>query len=402
MNSPSLFAFDGALPRPVLERYLSRSITMSSLAESADLEEDLRMLRNIGAKFVGRAAYVWSQDREEETHFRRAEEVVRKYRSHDPDTVFQAAVFEAVAEHVTSREFIPTWVFEEFGQPAETRTFCYEDMLYDADCQPGPIVKWRPHVGNNWMRDYFGDSSVPDMSKLETQMWFYYRARRYIDIGYEALHLGQVHLMNANDPDCRHWWSLLERIRGYAKKHARRHHVILDAHTHGIALPDGRLLFDFHSYPQHIKDVIESPGHGVLEAGVRNAIYGKSLGGRTPSGWTCESLPYLVEFDNYGSSGKPDIHLDERMWVWGCDEISWFARQSEAYRNAYLRYAWERVPELDPDGFLQMPGTRVLAEPARGLSRYRANTPSSACPDGFGQEETIKTIWEFHPRLAGR
>ena len=395
-------SFDGAISRTVLEQYLGRSITMSSLAESSTLDDDFRMLRNIGAKFVGRAAYVWSQDRDEESHFRRAMEVICKYRSLDQDTVFQAAIFEAVAAHVTSREFVPAWVFEEFGLPVETRTFQYEDMLYDAGCLPGPVVKWRPHAGNDWMRDYFGDSSVPDMSKVETQMWFYYRARRYIDIGFEALHLGQVHLMNANDPDCRHWWSLLERIRGYARKHARRHHVILDAHTHGIALADGRLLFDFHSYPQHIKDVVERPGQGVLEAGFRHAIYGQSLGGLTPSGWECESLPYLVEFDNYGSSGQPDVHLDERMWVWGCDEISWFARQPESYRNEYLRYAWLRVPELDPNGFLQMPGARVLAEPAQGLDRYRANTRSAACPDGFGQEETIKEIWDSCPRPGGR
>lgn len=374
---------------------------MSSLAESANLAEDLRMLRNMGAKFVGRAAYVWAQDRDEEAHFRRAEEVVKIYRPLDEDTIFQAAIFEAVAEHVTGREQVPAWVFEEFGQPVERRSFLYEAMLYDPSCQTGPIVKWRPHAGNNWMRDYFRDSSVPDMSKLETQMWFYYRARRYIDIGYEALHLGQVHLMNANDLACRHWWGLLERIRGYARKRARRHFVLVDAHTHGISQDDGRLLFDFHSYPQHIKDVVERPGHGVLEAGVRHAIYGHSLGGLTPSGWSCESLPYLVEFDNYGSSGHPDMHLDYQMWVWGCDEISWFARQPEAYRNEYLRYAWGRVRELDPNGFLQMPGTRVLADPARGVGRYQANTPSAACPTGFGQEETIKAIWEAGRCLSG-
>ncbi len=388
------YEFDGAISRPVLENYLARSITMSSLADMAQLDEDLRMLKNIGAKFVGRAAYVWSQDRDEEAHFAGAAEAVKACRDQDPDTVFQAAIFEAVAEHVTSQNQIPPWVFEEFGLPVESRTFGYEAMLYDSSCQEGPIVKWRPHAGNNWMHRYFRDgTSVPDMSKPETQMWFYYRARRYIDAGYEALHMGQVHLMNANDPGHKNWWSVLERIRRYAREHSRRHFVLLDAHTHGVALDDGRLLFDFHSYPQHIKDVVEKPGHGVLEAGFRHAIYGKSLGGRTPSGWSCESLPFLVEFDNYGSSGKPGTHLDEMMWVWGCDEICWFARQPESYRNEYLRYAWKRVRELDSNGYLQMPGSRRLIDPIDGVDRYHANTPSPACPTGFGQEQTIKDLW---------
>ena len=388
------YAFDGGISRPVLENYLARSITMSSLADLAQLDEDLRMLRNTGAKFVGRAAYVWSQDHDEESHFAAAAEAVKAYRDQDPDTIFQAAIFEAVAEHVTSQNQIPPWVFEEFGLPVESRTFEYEAMLYDSSCQPGEIVKWRPHAGNNWMHRYFRDgTSVPDMSKPETQMWFYYRARRYIDAGYEALHLGQVHLMNANDPGHKHWWSVLERIRRHAREHARRHFILLDAHTHGIALDDGGLLFDFHTYPLHIRDVVEKPKHGVLEAGFRHAIYGKSLGGRTPSGWSCDSLPFLVEFDNYGCSASPGIHLEEKMWVWGWDEICWFAHQPKSYRNEFLRYAWKRVRELDSNGYLQMPGARKLADPVNGQARYHANTPSPACPNGFGQEQTIKDLW---------
>lgn len=393
-DSPDAYEFDGAISRPVLENYLKRSISMSSLADSQRRAEDLRMLRNIGAKFIGRAAYVWAQDRDEEKHFSNAAEVVGEYRAFDEQAIFQAAIFEGVEKGILHKTAIPSWVFEEFGLPPESRTFECEAMLYDSSCLPGPIVKWRPHVGNNWMRAYFADgTSVPDMSRIETQMWFFYRVRRYIDAGFEAFHLGQVHLMNANDPEFLHWWSLLERIRRYASQKARRHFVLIDAHTHGIALEDGRLLFDFHSYPQHIKDVLERPGHGVLEKGFRHAIYGKSLGGFTPSGWTCDSLPFLVEFDNWGSSGKPGQHLDQPNWVWGCDEICWFARQPESYRNEYLRYAYQRVRELDPNGFLQMPGARRLVDPIDGIVKYHANMPSPACPEGFGQEETIREIW---------
>lgn len=391
------YHFDTTISREVLCNYLSRAISMQGLCESPQLDDDLRMLDNIGAKFIGRVAHTWSQHPPEqnEAHFAAAERAVSEYRKHYDDvTVFQAAIFEAVYENYVSTVAIPPWVFEAFDQPVERRCFNYEAMLYDRGRDYGEPVKWRPHAGNDWMRGYWHDGgSVPDMSKLEARMWFYYRARRYMDAGYEALHLGQIHLMDHGDPGLAHWWDLLERIRGYARTHLPRRMVLLDAHTHGAALPDGRLLFDFHSYPQHIREVAEMPEHGELAIGFRHAIYGNSKGGMTVSGWSCDALPYIVEFDNYGTSGRPGVRTGERMWVWGCDEISWFARQPEAYRNEYLRYAHHRVREMDPAGYLQMPGQRKLAEPAHGLRCYYANTRSPASPTGFNQEQTIKELW---------
>jgi len=52
------------------------------------------------------------------------------------------------------------------------------------------------------------------MSKLETRMWFFYRATRYIDIGFEALHFGQCHLMDGADKDHKNWWGLRQN-RGF-------------------------------------------------------------------------------------------------------------------------------------------------------------------------------------------
>lgn len=403
------YAFDGVISREVLKNYLARSISMSPLCESPQREDDLRMLRDIGAKFIGRVALTWGQHEpdQNDAHFDAAAQTVADYRKFDRDAIFQACVFEAVFQRFIPHIRVPAWVFDEFGLPREERCFNYEAMLYDRGGEYGERVPWRPHAGNNWMRDYFpptqtwhwmrgkpgGAGSVPDMSKLETRMWFFYRARRYIDAGYEALHLGQVHLMGYGDPGWTHWWDLLTRIRAYARVRAQRHMVLIDAHTHGVALSDGRLLFDFHSFPICMKDVVGEPERTVIEAGHKHAIYGKSLGGVAPSGWTCDSLPYLVEFDNYGTSGKPGTHFEEGNWIWGCDEITWFARQSIQGRNEYLRYAYNRVRQLDPNGFLQMPGQRGLYEPAEGVKHYYANVRSAASPSGFGQEETIRRVW---------
>ena len=99
---------------------------------------------------------------------------------------------------------IPSWVFAEFGLPAESRTFSYDAMLN----KDGKLV-------NHW-----GRSSVPDVMRLETQLWFYYLAGSYINLGCEALHLGQVRLIGMADPDLRQWSALSARIRAHAKTHA--------------------------------------------------------------------------------------------------------------------------------------------------------------------------------------
>ena len=59
------------------------------------------------------------------------------------------------------------------------------------------------------------------------RLWFYYQAASYIDAGFEAIHFGQVEIMNRNDRDNAHWEDLLTRVRAYAAKHARRHMVLV-------------------------------------------------------------------------------------------------------------------------------------------------------------------------------
>jgi len=127
--------------------------------------------------------------------------------------------------------------------------------------------------------------------------------------------------------------------------------------------------------------------------GYTDAIYGRSRGGITPSGWRCEHLPYLVEFDNYGRSRKPGEAGVGKFWVWGWDEITWFSQQPENYRNEWLRYACRWVRDHDSEGYVQMPGMRCLAGAASGKRWYDVNQPSGATPNGFGQEEAIRTIW---------
>jgi hypothetical protein len=320
---------------------------------------------------------VWGRENDLAAFLKTAKPYAEALHQADPEIILQAAAFEIVTRGVEAVA-IPEYVFVEFGLPVESRNFRYQDMLY---------------ANGRFVNHWGGRGSVPDMSRQETRMWFYFLASRYIDVGIEAIHFGQVGLMDKNDPGHAHWIDMLNRVRAYARKHARRHFLVCDAHTPtGGYVEDGRLLFDFHSFPLRIVEVPDHPYQGVLKVGYADAIFLKSRGGVTPSGWSCEHLPYLVEFDNFGRSnpGKPS----KSPFIWGWDEITWFALMPEAERNDWLRYAWKWLKETDPDGHLQMPGSRVMTPGKPDAPRwYWANTRSDACPQGFNTEETIKELW---------
>lgn len=380
------YHFEGRISKVVLENYLSRAVTFAELLNAERTEKSLngsvtdniRFLKNVGAKFAGRAIYMWGNETRLPRLLAQAKPVVEKIHQVDPDMIIQAAAFEIVSSQVNKIP-VPPWVFEEFDLMPEKRNFRYEAMLY-------PDGK-----GHNHWRS---GASIPDMSQLETRMWFYFLSAGYINIGIEAIHFGQVEIMDNRDPRHTHWLDMLSRVRKYAAKHTRRKKVLCDAHVpSGGIVENGKLLFDFHSFPLRIEEVPNQPGHGILKVGYLDSIFKRSKGGITPNGWKCEHLPYLAEVDNFGSSGRGGQNIGAH-WCWGYDEICWFAHQPEEYRNQWLHYAWKWIRQTDPAGFLQMPASRTLADPVGKVRWYYANNRSKKVPYGFNQEDTIKSIWK--------
>lgn len=363
------YYFDFTISKNVLEKYLSRAITLSNMLQWGNNEEDLRLIENIGAKFIGRAVGLWGEESKINELQPKAREIADEVHAVDPDIILQAGIFEIITPDVNNVS-IPDWVFDEFGLEPENRNFNYEDIHYP-----------------NW-------GSVPDMSRLEARMWFFYLGATYIDLGVEAIHFGQVERMDINDPGHVHWCDLLSRVRDYANKNARRQLVLCDAHVPGGGIVhDGQLMFDLHSFPLRIKEVQDRPLECVLEIGHLDSIYGRSAGGITPSGWWCENLPYLVEFDNWGASGREGEYSTD-YWVWGYDEIGWLAHQSETYRNQWIRYSWNWVRENDPNGHVQMPFGRPLHVPVfEGIDWFYGHTQSDDMPYGLSIEATVKEIW---------
>jgi hypothetical protein len=373
------YRFDKTISRSVLENYLSRSITMEGLLNGrGDLNDNIRMLKDVGAKYAGRSICLWGREAELLQNLTAAGQQVPRVRAADSVMILEACIFEIVTTQVETVP-IPDWTFSAFGLPVEKRNFRYNDMLYSQGFRHD---QWGP------------GASVPDVSQMETKLWFYFLARSYIDLGFEAIHFGQVEIMNRNDPDMVHWSQVLTMSREYASQHAPRHMLLCNAHVpSGGLVHNGHLLLDFHAFPLRVMEVPDKPQEGVLKVGYKDSIYGRSKGGLTASGWSCEHLPYLVELDNYGVSRQPGKAGAGGFWVWGYDEISWFANQSKKYRADWLLYAYDWLRTHDPNGFLEMPGGRTERSPLNHLNWYSANLPSGAVPDGLGDEVAIRTIW---------
>lgn len=388
--SKNYYFDENGISKEVLENYLNRSITVSSLLtprNEIQCKDNIRMIKNIGAKFLGRSIAIWEGEKRinDKDFWTKAKSIIKELHAYDSDLVFQACLFEAISENVNLIE-IPTWVFEAYGLKPEKRNFNYQDII-------NPNGKFVDH----WHKG----GSVPDISQQETQLWFYFLACSYINIGCEALHLGQIELMGMNDPGKKHWASLIDKIRDYAKTHSRRHWVILDAHTpKGHMVVDGKSLLDFNSFPMRIRAIPTEKEWkegdiqpAELSVNHVDAIYLKSHGCITPSGWSCEHLPYLVEIDNYGKKEPVNIADTTSYHPWGWDEISWYAKQPEHYRNEWLQYVWDWIRKTDVYGHIEMPGIRSICCPNSTNNVYRANTKSADCPHGYNQEETIKAIW---------
>ncbi len=388
------FTFDTTISKEVLENYLSRCVTAAGLYESDTLEDDLRAIKNMGVKFLGRASGIWYMMEEDEEHFRKSKALADRVHEMDPEIILQSCIFECIVERIQEIT-IPAYVFEAFGMEPEHRTFCFKDTLFPE--KPAGFIGLREN-------DPARSGGIPDLSRLETRMWFYYRATRYIDCGYEALHMGQIHLYTANDPGMKKTSELFEMIREYALLHARRHKILLDAHTHGVNIR-GKLLFDYHAMPFTRMPLPEVPGEELVL--VRE---GYSEGGENPNGWSAQTMPYLMEYDNWGGlvvGDRSKYTREELAWKdwWGYDQIAWFANQPFESRDHFLEYTYKWVEINNPNAYFEIPFRRMLSDGAVKRRRvdngqeemqyfYQINQPSVDCPMGFSQEELAKRLWE--------
>ncbi len=365
--------FDGSMPREVLEYYLSHASSAQWIYNSNTLDDDIRAIVNAGVKFLGRAAGIWKGDMPDEEHFELARRCAEKIHAADPEIILQACIFEALYREDVEGVKIPEFVFEAFGLPFEDRYFNYDACVFGKDAGTWDIM--------------------PDISQTETQMWFYYRGVRYINCGYEAFHMGQIHLYTGHDRGYKAIGRVMEMLREYGKKNARRHKVIFDAHSHSLVV-NGKSLLDYNAMPLTRYPLLDRKGEKLVL--VRE---GKSGGGISPEGVYEKALPFLYEYDNWGgrdSWAQEHLSYEERAWSqwWGGDQISWFANQSEEDRNSFLEYTMKWTAINNPNAFFAFPVRRPLdgIQLVGKYPNYQFNTRSAACDNGYSQEETVKKL----------
>ncbi len=387
-TSPDYTITGGTITRTVLDNYLSRAITESEYlcnrTHGTELfygqTDDKRMLLNVGAKFIGRAIYYWGQEKKfgSEGWMLGAKTKVQEYHLEDPDAIFQAAVFEIVTTDVNHVK-IPEWVFTAFGktpeyideEKKELRTFNFDNIRDEYGANNG---YWK------------AGTCVPDISREETQMWFYYQIVRYMEVGCEAVHLGQMNLiasMGDSSNGYAGYKKLIDLVRKAAKTKARRGVVLLDAHKNGGLVINGTQYLDFVSFPLRLKEKTNEQATLGAAFEVNGSYYQDNIIGRTGG------MPYLLEFDNFGGSGSEGTATSDHF-VWGYDEITWFAKLDYTNGCVFLDYATQFLATHDPIGHIQMPGMRVI-QFAPGV--FRCNDKATGYNDRFGYESKIKQLW---------
>lgn len=366
------YHFDGKPSEEVLCNYLDRAVTMMGLLTDSypDKDADIDFIVETGTKFVGRAVCIWGGENNfnNKEWLANAKAYASKVHEAAPDVVLQGCCFEYMTSRVESLA-IPAWAFESLGLPAEQRNFDMEAMLYP---------------DGSFVGHWDDGNSVPDIRQRETQLWYSFLIGHFVEMGCEAVHLGQTMLVGDQDKGWKAYDEFLSKMHAYYDPKARRHYVLYDAHAgeEGMFTPDGRSVLDYNAFPMRIE---ETPENGYLTARLRP--------GFTDAMYGTYPHPYLVEFDNYGMSdhpgepsdrSNPDLPFWEQIYVWGYDEITWLYTLPEQQRQEWLRYAFHWIKENDPWCHLQMPGTRGKA---------RAIAPTENVPDGMNLTGTIKELW---------
>jgi hypothetical protein len=377
----------------------------------------LRLIRNVKPKMVIDAVsqwggvtnwYPWELDWK--TYINRCTHTVQDIKAIDSDIVVQAAVNEFLDnELLNAIGNIPPWVFTAFGLPVESRKF-------------DRTKTWFQDYKTNADHYWYGTAIVPDISQLESKMFFYFLGVIYINMGCESIQFCQVEKMNNRSEDGTHWGEVFQKLRAYTASRPDIRFLLITGHTNGMKDQKGNLIFDYHSSPTRPSENGYSynvnGGGCYIDGGQcwenKGKIYNSSLGGISPSGWSCTELPGLVFLDNDGKDvtlGGQPTHSACHTYNW--DEVSWFALQDKHYRDEWLKYARDKVQYLDSNIFLALPVKRVVTCRNGSSVEYLANNPSALFPppatindvedglvdrnrvyhfSGYGQEDAIKEI----------
>ncbi|RYD52750.1 MAG: hypothetical protein EOP52_00965 [Sphingobacteriales bacterium] len=343
----------------------------------ARYQQQLAFVQRVQPRMMIDAITLWGTWEMDE-HLARARHLVADLKTAVPGIVVMGTPCEWVNEGIVRGRLIPPYVWAAFGLLDENRPF---------DC-----LKMRDSLSETAR----GNGFIPQIQHLETQLYFYWLATTYLQLGCEAISFSATNTLGSPSDYPAEWSRVVHRIRAYADTcPAVRFGLITGHSATGFLDTSGTLLFDFHMEPLRPSEdprntaypVGPNGGACILEPAPQcPTLYQNGLGGMNPNGWVCTRNPGLMFFDNFlepdRSSpaseferyGQP--HPVRRRQRWQCwspyhfDEISWFALQTKAYRDSFLRYAHYRVHQLDSALYLALPMKRSVAASTDKYAEY--------------------------------
>jgi hypothetical protein len=485
------YDFYGTMSEEVMHRYLSKSILMEALCNPKhdyttqtgpsngsanpldnEYEENMQMLIDLKPAYVsgiGGQSYQGTHGNNElQELFNNMRRTIDRLRITIPHIICEAYITEEVASWWTAHPNptpIPFYVFYDLGID---RIYRGGDLIsgtyrpHDPSVPVETVLIVYPPVWDrttlhpfltfdaNWM--HFDPPSTidqnADVSQIETQLFYYYLATKYIDAGIESIAFSDYFVVARDDLGYRKTWLLFQAIRRYAARYARRGLVLLNAHDDGLKnyyydLPsrvpipfwERRMLFDFCSWGIGFTRPVFPPCTPEYQPQTLTTKYGpiyRSPGGLNPQGWICKHSPYVIHLDHGNGINTTDRDegceyariipgfLDSTPWMqdhhrdceddweqcgYGWDNMSWFASQGDIdnptvkpfHRDRIYTYLYYKIKCFDPYGHFMFSGREFIRKKSSAEPTvYRANMlrASTLTPEVYMQQDTIKKCWD--------
>jgi hypothetical protein len=433
------YYFMGSMSQELLNKYLDKSLFIMGYSDPENFNGKLKtheksallaLIKDIRPKMIAIAG-TWSIGDNHSLGWLRhqTQKDIEEIHAFDPDIICGGAVFEIFHKIYPGEITIPDFVLTEFGFSV-TGTGSSRHRNHLGVISHAFDVKLMRYTSAADRIDFGGENGeiTPDITKVESQMWLYFMSTLFIDAGCELLSLGDMFVIAGIDRKAGYGslWMLMQKIRKYGSTRNRgivliegRYYVndtirnaqvyYYDPNPHHplIGKPERQLLYDFISSGVPVAQIagLKITGGGVYVSPIpctpdyapvkliKTHLLGASPGGLSPLGWITKHCPSRLQFDQGGGTYTPfgcgvgEFGTLSAFRNYGWDPASWFAAQSEYYRNLLLKYLYYHIKCLDRNAHLIFIARTTVRVDNKEDKMYHAYTGSA------NQQETMKCIW---------
>lgn len=440
----SPYYFNGSpVPRHVIEAYLSRGITAQNIFDNGTLSynylydfttfnnnfdpnfnAEIDFIKKIKPKYIHRADAYWGSDWVfcAGHHWENLKNFADYVHNNiDNDIILEAGLMEDLDGPSNMHSTLLTLDLNGTDSylrtyfPSELSTAAYPSSTYLITPYDMVYQEVRDAVDNGYTIPS-GYWYMPDMTQLSTRIWYFYRAKKYIDAGFESIHMGNLNNVLARDCNNYYITELVDAIRKYGSLRARRKVVFLNEAMYSYDKPEKEctspanylsedfykamkdpysyynksqvwyrggtksdLLWDWGSAGLDLSEDVQCPPNWssinsqhdlvnvsilshtdplyVCEGQNSNPPYGLAPGGTHPQHWLCDHLPYFVEFDvSFSHNSLAPWQPDNWNSEYNMDDRTWFVNLLKDDKDYWLRYAWQRIRCIDNNAYLLLPG----------------------------------------------